>query len=141
MKREVLLIFNSENTKKRERKSKRIFRELFPNVYNIFTEIKKENYKVFPILLICLESHIFLDIVCNRISIEHSNLVNYPVHDCIITTKSNEQIVDEIIKGEIEKVFGIKPNLKHEDLNKENAFKELEELRSKVKSKTILNLV
>ena len=132
-KKEVLLLLNSKNSLKRVRKSKRIFNELFPEVFNIFSELKKENYKVFPILLMCLESYLILDVVCRRIASEYPSAVLLPVDDCIITTLSNADLVIKIIEDEMDMAIGAKPDLKFENLNEENAQKELNKLRSGVK--------
>ncbi len=97
-----------------EAKPKRIFKKLFPNIYDVYSEIKRRKKNSLAILLQRIESHLILDIICKRIAMEKPNLPIYTIHDCIVTTLGNEHYVCEVMEAELTKHIGISPKLKKE---------------------------
>lgn len=116
------------NTKEAE--PKRLFKTLFPTVYNVFAKIKtnRRNYPVdipgnqkqrkrsalLPILLQRIESFIILDTVCRRIVEAEPNLPIFPIHDSISTPCSFKDKINTIMLEELEKYVGSKPRLNYE---------------------------
>ena len=98
----------------KEAAPKRIFKELFPNVYKLFFFYKKGNAALLPRLLQQLESRLILDVICRRIIKEKPGIPLITVHDSIATTISNLDYVKGIMTMELTKYIGIKPNLKVE---------------------------
>jgi hypothetical protein len=98
----------------KEAEAKRIFRDLFPNIYNIFALIKKGDASTLPRLLQAIEAIIILDRVCNRISIENPYLPIFTIHDSVACPVGHETYVASIIKDEMLNAIGLCPSLKYE---------------------------
>ncbi len=98
------------------KESIKIFKALFPNVYKIFSLIKKGRGN-HPALAICLqrfEAKLVLDKTCKIISIIRPNTVIYTLHDSIITTEDNVKFVKRVLKNVLKKAIGVNPPLKVE---------------------------
>lgn len=93
---------------------KRLFKELFPSVYDIFAQIKRKSHNSLAILLQKIESHLMLDFVAARITKECPKLPIFTIHDSIVTTTGNEQYVSRIICEEMQRCIGVQPKLKLE---------------------------
>jgi hypothetical protein len=93
---------------------RRLFRDRFPKVYEIFSLLKKKDHKLFPVLLQRIESFIVVEQICNRIAHIRPYLPIYTVHDSIVTTAGNEGFIEAIMSEEIERLTGYVPNLKIE---------------------------
>ena len=94
--------------------SKRVFKELFPHVYDLFSAYKKHDASVFPCLLQQMEAKLVLDIICKRISKEKPNVPIFTIHDSISTTLPNLDYVKSVMVEELTRNIGIRPNLKIE---------------------------
>lgn len=99
---------------------KRIFSSIFPTVSKIFNRIKSVESNVLPILLQSIESHLFLDIIAKRISLEYPNLPIYTIHDSIIILKEYQPQVLQIMQEELTNAIGLTPTIKVEDLSINN---------------------
>ena len=97
-----------------EAKPKKLFRELFPTVYDLFAYIKSKDKKLLPIILQRIESYLVLEIICKRITKEHPSIPLFTVHDSIATTVGNEKIVRDIMHDELTKYIGLEPSLKYD---------------------------
>ncbi len=93
---------------------KRVFKELFPGIYEVLSEIKKAKRNLVPILLQSLESHIVIEVITKRISKERPKLPIFTIHDSIATTAGNEDYVYQVMEEELEKFVGSKPSLRIE---------------------------
>lgn len=93
---------------------KRVFRELFPNVYRIFAEYKKKGANFLPCILQRMEATLILDVICKRITEERPEVPLFTIHDSITTTIPNVEYVKEIMIEELTRHVGIRPNLKIE---------------------------
>jgi hypothetical protein len=93
---------------------KRVFKNLFPTVYKIFSFIKKSDKTQLPKLLQCIESHIVLGRISKRIAEERPDLPIFTIHDSVITTVGNEGYVEAIMKEELTLCVGYEPKLKFE---------------------------
>ena len=90
---------------------KRMFKEIFPNVYQKYALIKKKDKTVLPRLLQSIESSLVLDKIATRIAHERPKLPIYTIHDSIATLKGEEDYVKEVMTEETEKNIGVSPTL------------------------------
>ena len=118
VKREVLRIFYVENKKTGWEfyRPCRTFKKLFPNVSELFRLIKEIQSNYLPIILQRLESFIMLDVVCKKLSNQHPAIPFFTIHDNIITTKGNEDIVKDVMNKEIIQLLGYPAQLEPSDL-------------------------
>lgn len=93
---------------------KRIFKNRFPTVYEVFSLLKRNYKKGHAILLQRIESYVVLDIISPRIRRERPDMPIYTIHDCIVTTFDNEDYLRIIMEEELISVIGHKPTLKPE---------------------------
>ncbi|MDD3011264.1 MAG: hypothetical protein PHU97_08095 [Bacteroidales bacterium] len=83
--------------------AKRIFRENFPNVYEVFKIIKRRDYVRLPVLLQAIEAEIVLHRAAKRISRERRRLPIFTIHDSIVTTEGDEEYVKSVLEDEMRK--------------------------------------
>lgn len=110
---------------------KRIFKKLFPNMYDLFAATKKKDSTLLPRILQSVESHLMLNIIAKRISRERPDLPIFTIHDSIATTVGNEDYVQKVIRQELTRYIGHQPslsveywkpeNMVHKSVPKENA--------------------
>lgn len=101
----------------KEAQSKRVFRELFPSVYELIKILQRNNKKRLPLLLQSIESQLILNVIAKRIQQERPNLPIFTIHDSIVTVKGNENYVAKVIIDEATKCIGSKPSLSIEHWN------------------------
>lgn len=94
--------------------AKRLFRQLFPEVYNLLAICKKGDKTRLPCLLQRIEAYLILDVIANRISTERPNIPILTIHDSIVTTVENEVFVKKVMDEELYQHIGVHPNLKTE---------------------------
>ncbi len=105
---------NQENIKK-EDKDYLIFKDLYPNFCNVLELLKQNDKKDLPKLLQHLEANCVLDYICKNISEKHPNIPLYTIHDSIITTEDNIQVLEAEVTQHIKDYcYGIMPTLKTE---------------------------
>jgi hypothetical protein len=92
-------------------KPKRLFKKLFPEVYKVFSAIKREDKTLLPRLLQSIESYLMVNIIAKRISIEYPNAPIYTIHDSITTTAEYIDNVERIMNEELTKAIGYAPTL------------------------------
>ena len=95
----------------------RIFKSEYPSVYRIMQKIKgtkahEKNY--FAILLQNIEADCILDYCTKKISSDHPNIPLFTIHDSIVTTEENIEIVEHKFKEYLGTYFGTIPKLKNE---------------------------
>jgi hypothetical protein len=93
---------------------KRLFKQLFPIVYELFATFKKEDATLLPRLLQQIEAKLMLDIIAKRIAREKPNIPIFTIHDSITTTVDNLAYVQRIMKEELTTYLGISPTMKTE---------------------------
>ncbi|MFZ4413651.1 MAG: hypothetical protein ACOYOV_11245 [Bacteroidales bacterium] len=93
---------------------KNIFKINFSNVYEVFKMIKRGDNSRLPVILQTIESHLVIDLIAKRISIEFPDLPIFTIHDSIITLKGYEFILKPIIDQISLEIIGRIPNLKIE---------------------------
>ena len=95
----------------KEARPKRLFKELFPMVYTLFSRIKQSDKTHLPRLLQRIESYLMLQVIAKRISRERPQLPIFTIHDSIITTAGNEEYVQSVLLEEMAKAIGFPPKL------------------------------
>lgn len=93
---------------------KRVFKDLFPSVYEIFALIKKKDKTLLPRLLQRIESHLILQVATKRIARERPRLPIFTIHDSIATTQGNEDYVTKVLEEELLRATGYLPKLSTE---------------------------
>lgn len=112
----IFMVLFSDNRfiGQRDAEPKRIFRELFPNVYKVFKAIKKHGSNNLPIMLQRMESKFILDYVAKRIMIEKPGMPLFTIHDSIVCPLGQESYVAYVIHDESQRHLGVQPNLHYE---------------------------
>lgn len=106
----VIYLF-SKNTAQNE-VIKPVMMTHFPYLHSLVKRIKQKDHKVLSVLLQCMESHLFLDVVARRL---HEHQIPFAtVHDSIISTEEHIEVVKQVITGAFIMEFGITPSLKSE---------------------------
>ncbi len=88
-------------------KSKKDFKQKFPEIYNVFRIIKKNNHRALSHILQRIESELIINYVAKRISKDKPDLPIFTIHDSIATTVGNEDYVAMVIKEEALKLTGL----------------------------------
>ena len=94
----------------------KIFRSIFPSIFEVFKLIKlgKGKHNTLAILLQHLEATLVLHRACKIISQERPEIPIFTLHDSIITTVGNEKYVHDILASVLLDAIGIAPKLKVE---------------------------
>jgi hypothetical protein len=92
-------------------KPKRDFRTHFPKIYEIFSIVKRKDYKTLAQLLQRIESNVMIKNVAKRISEEKPDLPIFTIHDSIATTIGNEDYVSSVIMEEVLRLTSLKVKL------------------------------
>jgi len=96
-----------------------IFMSLFPNVHNIFSQIRGDSfftYNRFAILLQSIEAYVMLDFIMKRVYKVIPKIIAMTVHDSIMVgegIKCNE-LVKKIMIEEFKEFIGFEPKVKIE---------------------------
>jgi hypothetical protein len=114
-----------------EAKPKKLFKELFPAVYEVFSKIKSKDKTLLPRLLQSIESYLIIDVIAKRISTEFPDAPLFTIHDSISTTEEYVDVVEDIMKQELDKAIGHPPTLAREEWCKSNMIKYLDTLKEK----------
>ena len=79
---------------------------------------KKKSHAALAELLQFVESFLIIDVIGKRISEEHPHIPLFTIHDNILTTKSNEAIVKQVMEEETLSFLGKAAKIKPEDYSK-----------------------
>lgn len=96
----------------------RVFKDIFPDVYEIFRAIKQNEHRTLACLLQNLEAKLVLNTACKIISEEKPEAPLFTLHDSIITTTGNEEYVYQVLYSVLLDAIGIPPTLKYEKWEK-----------------------
>lgn len=130
-KKKLMKIFNSPPAF--ASKEKDVLLDLFPNVVKAIEEINEGYYKtnggkgkakwregdqVCPFAHVTqrCEARVLLDVICRRLEREYPDIPFLTLHDCILTTIGNEELVQMIMVEEIMKIMGYPPVIKNKVL-------------------------
>lgn len=93
---------------------KRLFKEMFPHIYDVLCCIKKMDPSFLPILLQRIESYVMYYRICPAVANAHPNLPIIPIHDSIATIQGYESAVESIMARELAACLGVTPHFKTE---------------------------
>ena len=110
---------------------KRLFAQIYPEVYTVLKAIKKEDATLLPRLLQQIESHVILKVVAKRMQKLHPKVPIFTIHDSIVTTTSNQLLVEQVMQDAFTSCIGSAPSLATELLTPEYAETYLQKLRAK----------
>lgn len=96
-------------SKENDNEERTMFRRLFPNVADIISYFKRVNYKDLAIELQRVEADIMINTIVPKLA--EKKIFVLTIHDSILTTPDNVELVQEIIKNEF-KEFNLNPNIK-----------------------------
>ncbi len=88
---------------------KRIFKDMAPEVFEVFRLFKVGDHTLLPRLLQCIESIIFLDYIAKRIRSEYKSMKIFTIHDSIVCPLGEEDKVKAIMTEEIIKATEMLP--------------------------------
>jgi hypothetical protein len=114
-------------------KPKKLFKEMFPYVYDVFKQVKSKDKSLLPRLLQSIESYLIINVISKRIAEEHHDAPIFTIHDSISTTEEYVEVVEAIMKEELSKAIGHDPKLEREEWCKSNMIKHLEALKQKAR--------
>jgi hypothetical protein len=95
---------------------KTLFREEFPNVAAFIKEHKKKDHAFLAQLMQAVESNFVINIVCRRLMEFHKDVPVLTIHDSILTTQENVDLVHSILVEEFSGL-GMTPELKITELS------------------------
>ena len=98
----------------------RVFKSLFPTVYEAIKEFKRVDYKALSILLQKKESEMILDNVITSAFKKIKGLKCFNIHDCVYFT---DDVIDDmfvIFRDSFKKQYNVDPKLKLERYNSES---------------------
>ena len=93
---------------------KRDFKTHFPEVYEVFSLIKRKENSLLARILQSIESDIIVNKASKRIARERPDLPIFTIHDSIATTIGNEHYVATIITEEVRDLTGLDVQLDNE---------------------------
>jgi len=123
LKEGLFTTFFSDNKffRQKDAEMKRLFAELFPDVYKVFCIIKSNgNHNLLAIILQLIESEIIVRRVAPRIAKEVPELPIFTIHDSIVTLSSHKEYAKSILKDEFSMAIGLMPNLSFETWKQTN---------------------
>lgn len=118
----------------KEAAPKRLFKKHFPEVYAVLNAIKKKQSNLLPLLLQEIESYIMLEVVAKKMRKLYPKIPLFTIHDSIVTTASNQLLVEQMMRESFTAYVGVPPTLATETLAPEHAVKYLNGLRSKAQT-------
>ena len=97
---------------------KRIFKKMFPSIYNVFNAIKSIHSPVLAWILQRIESHMILDIIVPMIQKDSPDLPIYTIHDSICSYSTETEYIANKISDAFVDNMGYAPHLKKENWKK-----------------------
>lgn len=113
VKKQILMCLYSDNKyfKHAKATTKRIFKQNFPNVYDLFATIKQNDKRHLSWILQRIESMAMLEVITKKIATNRPELPLFTIHDSVMTTEGNEAYVAEILELELNNLIGYAPTL------------------------------
>lgn len=90
------------------------FEKEYPEVYKILKQLKTSNKSDFPILMQNIEAEFILDYCTKYIAEKYPEMPLFTIHDSIVSTEENIQILEEEFHSHLKNYFTIFPRLKKE---------------------------
>lgn len=103
-------VFYSKDNPSRPTNEREQFKHLFPTVSEIVAFYKKDNYKNLANRLQQVEAELIINRVVPQLA--ERNIFCLTIHDSILTTPENIDVVKQIITSEFQAHYGLTPKLK-----------------------------
>ncbi|WP_276132449.1 hypothetical protein [Polluticoccus soli] len=84
-----------------------LFTTIYPEFAELTDHIKSKNHKDMSMILQRMESVLIIGRVCKRIQDEHPEVFIATIHDCLVTTKANKDLVRKILEEELQTYVGV----------------------------------
>lgn len=110
----LVLFSNNKYLGGRKALPKRIFKQLFPEVYEVFKMYKSAGHEKLPVLLQKIESKLILDKVTKNIYKALPDEVMYTIHDSIVVDEKRVGFCAKVMSQEALNYLGFAPKLKIE---------------------------
>ncbi len=91
---------------------KKIFKEVYPNIYKIISSYKIKNHADFAIMLQQIESNIFINLISRKLVEE--NIIPFTIHDAVIVKKEHKKTTLKIMESVFKDALGELPSIKEE---------------------------
>lgn len=116
MKVAILQVFFSDNSfiHQKEAELKLLFKQLFPNVYEMFKFIKSNVKCDLAVLLQSIEKTLILDNMVKRFAVKFPSLPIITIHDSIATLETHSSFLKEIMLEVFNEKLGYSPKLDEE---------------------------
>ncbi len=108
------ILFTSSRYNK---KPVQVFQTYYPEVYKIIKAIKSNSKSNLPILLQNIEADFILDYCTKKIANKYPEMPLFTIHDSIVTTENNIDILQHEFRIHLKEYFHILPSLKVEFWN------------------------
>lgn len=103
LKQQVFTIFYSRNRflHQPQARTKLAFKNRFPDVYHVFSLLKKSNHRILSHILQRIESYLILERVCYKLSVHYPHMPIFTIHDSIVCTVGSEEKVEAMLTSTI----------------------------------------
>lgn len=98
-----------------EAAAKRVFRDMFPNIYEVISCIKRKDPANLPTILQRIESYLMYQRIVPAIAFKMPNTPIISIHDSIATIKGKEGAIRTIMCKELAMCLGFTPHVKCEE--------------------------
>jgi hypothetical protein len=88
------------------------FKSLYPTIFEFVSKIKEKHHEDFSHLMLQIESFFMLKIVGRRLKNKFKKVPFFTLHDCICTTESNLNLVNEFMRATLTSELGFIPVIK-----------------------------
>ena len=105
---------------KRYTQERKVFKKVFPTVFEHLTMLKRKNPRNAPLALQRAESEFVIGTACKRILHESPDTPLWTIHDSILTTASRGTLVLKVMEEEFARL-GVHPRLRAESLAPQKA--------------------
>ncbi|MBX9784450.1 MAG: phage antirepressor KilAC domain-containing protein [Chitinophagaceae bacterium] len=98
----------------------RVFKLCFPTVYEIFAKIKMGRHETLACILQNIEADLVLNKTGKQISLIKDDAFLLTIHDSIISTEDNYELIEKVLYSVLRKYLGIDVKIKKEIWDYEN---------------------
>jgi hypothetical protein len=120
-----LMYFDNKNPYSDSQKPFEEFRKWYPLEAKVMDVLKSRDYRDFSVLLQKLEAKILLHKVCRNIYEQNTTAWFTTIHDSIVTTADQANLVENVILTTYSKLLGVAPQLKRTNMHPDASFDEL----------------
>lgn len=93
------------------RAARQVFATALPTVSAVLDEYKRHRHELLPLLLQTLEAELVLGVVAQRISLLHSNIPLFSIHDALVTPSEHADQIEALMRQELKRAVGYEPQI------------------------------